>query len=68
MLEISLERFEKAYPTWIIYRAFDRKIPPTEIRKQPDTLLEDILYIDSVFDPMVGQRLEEYRKRHEAQS
>jgi hypothetical protein len=63
--QISLERFHEVKDVWLQWRALERKFLPTELRKQPDTLLNDILYIDSVFDAMVGQRLEQYRKQQE---
>ena len=64
---ISLERFYEIKATWLQWRATDRKFLPTELRRQPDTLMNDLLYIDSVFDAMTGQRLEQYRKQQEAQ-
>jgi hypothetical protein len=64
---ITLERFHEIKNTWLQWRTLDRKFLPTELRKQPDTLLNDILYIDGVFDAMVGQRMEQYRKQQEAQ-
>jgi hypothetical protein len=64
---ISLERFYEIKDTWVLWRSLDRNFLPTEIRKQPDTLLNDILYIDSVFEAMVGQRMEQYRKQQEQQ-
>jgi hypothetical protein len=62
---ISLERFHEIKDTWVLWRSLDRNFLPTEIRKQPDTLLNDILYIDSVFEAMVGQRMEQYRAQQE---
>jgi len=64
---ISLERFREIKDIWLQWRALDRKFLPTELRKQPDTLLNDVLYIDSVFDAMVGQRMEQYRNQQEQQ-
>jgi hypothetical protein len=61
-----LRRFEDAYPTWVQWRATEKKFLPTELRKQPGTLMDDILYIDSIFDNMVGQRMEQYKKQQES--
>jgi len=65
---ITLERFREIKNTWLQWRALERRFLPTELRKQPDTLLADILYVDSVFDAMVGQRMEQYKTQREAEN
>lgn len=62
--EMSVERYNEVKPIWIRWRATERRFLPTELRKQPDTLMDDILYLDSVFDAMVGQRMEQYRQQN----
>jgi len=50
------------YPTWILWRATERKFLPTDLRKQPEGLMEKIVYLDGLFENMVGQVMEQYKE------
>lgn len=57
-LSISLPRFEEIYPLWARWRALDKQFLPTEIQKQPEHLLDDIIYLDMLLEKMVRQQIE----------
>jgi len=57
LLEISEDDFLDVYPTWVQWRATGRRFLPTELRKQPSGVLDQLLYIDSIFDKIVEQVL-----------
>jgi hypothetical protein len=62
-LEISFEDFEETYDVWVKWRATDRRFLPTELRRQPEPLMSNILYLDSIFEKMVGQVMERYKEQ-----
>jgi len=64
IMSISLDEFEDAYPTWLQWRATDRRFLPTDLRRQPEPLMSNILYIDSIFEKMVAQVLDRYREKN----
>ena len=55
IVEISYAEFMEAYPTWLQWRQTDRKFLPTELRRQPQPLFDNILYIDSLMEKIIGQ-------------
>jgi len=62
-LEISFEDFEEVYDTWVKWRATGQRFLPTELRRQPEPLMSNILYLDSIFEKMVGQVMEQHKER-----
>lgn len=61
-LNITYDRMMEVYPMWLLWRATDRRFLPTELRKQPQDLLNDIIYIDLLMEKIVGQQLEKMDK------
>jgi hypothetical protein len=62
-LELDYETFLDVYETWVLWRATERRFLPTELRKQPDRLMEHLLYLDHIFENMAGQVMEQYKER-----
>jgi len=62
-LDISLDDFKEAYDVWVKWRATDRRFLPTDLRRQPEPLMSNILYLDSIFEKMVGQVMERYKEQ-----
>jgi len=63
VLEISLDEFEDTYDTWVMWRATERRFLPTALRRQPEPLMSNILYLDSIFEKMVNQVMERYKEQ-----
>ena len=61
-LSIDLDEFHDAYHVWVLWRATGRRFLPTELRKQPEPLISTIIYLDSIFDRMADQVMEQYRE------
>jgi len=62
-IEISLEEFREAYPTWLQWRQTDKRFLPTELRKQPQPLFDNILYMDTLMEKIIGQAMERIREQ-----
>ena len=62
VLNITLAEFEAVYPTWIQWVATGRKFLPTELRKQPQYLLDTLLYLDAIMEKIVNQMMEQMRE------
>lgn len=52
------EVFERVYPVWLQWVATDRKFLPTDLRRQPQVIMDGILQLDSIFEKMVAQQRE----------
>ena len=59
VLDITEEDFHEVYPDWVRWRATARRFLPTELRKQPETLMDKLLYIDSVYEAMLNQFMQD---------
>lgn len=62
VLDISLKEFTAIYPTWIQWQATGKRFLPTDLRKQPQALLDGILYLDALMEKIVGQMMERMEK------
>lgn len=62
-LEISYDEFEDCYGTWVKWRATGQRFLPTDLRRQPEPLMSNILYLDSIFEKMVNQVMEQYKEQ-----
>jgi len=60
---MSIKEFEDVYPTWLQWRATEKKFLPTELRRQPQRLLDGVLYIDSLFEKITAQITEQETKK-----
>lgn len=56
ILDITWDEFVEAYETWVVWVATGRKYLPTELRKQPQPLFGNMLYIDMLFERIVAQQ------------
>lgn len=65
IIDLTYDEFIEAYPTWLQWRQTDRKFLPTELRKQPQPLFDNILYIDSLMEKIIGQFYERMKKENE---
>jgi len=65
-MSLSLADFNKYFPTWLQWRATSRRFLPTELRGQPQKLLDGLLYIDGIFEKMVRQIEEQNRAAESA--
>lgn len=59
VMDIGIEEFRDIYPTWLQWRATERRFLPTELRGQPQSLLDGLLYIDAIFEKLVAQMVEQ---------
>lgn len=57
-----MEEFDDAYHTWVLWRATERRFLPTDLRRQPEPLMSNIIYLDSIFEKMVDQVMEQYKE------
>jgi len=62
-MELTVEEFKDIYPTWLQWRATDRRFLPTELRGQPQFLLDGLLYIDGIFEKIVSQIIDQDTKK-----
>jgi len=67
MFGISIERFSKALPDWLKYRALGGKHLPYRggFLQQPNGVMDDILEIDGIFEKMVQQLFNQWRIQDE---
>lgn len=66
VLDISLDEFVEAYPDWVLWRAFDKRYPPSVIRQQPRWLLKSFMYLEYMLDKMLAEKHEQDKLAQEA--
>jgi hypothetical protein len=50
-----MERFNYIYPEWLKYHATGILPRGGGLRDQPSELMDDLLFLDSLFDKILGQ-------------
>lgn len=63
LLDISAEEFGDAYDMWLKWRATEKRFLPTELRRQPQPLFDNMIYIDMLFERMLGQQIERMKEK-----
>lgn len=55
VLDMSIEEFRDVYPTWLQWRATEKKFLPSDLRRQPQKLMDGVLYLDSLYEKIEDQ-------------
>jgi hypothetical protein len=62
-IELTWKEFQEAYPVWLQWIATEKRFLPTDLRKQPQPLFDNMLYIDMLMEKIIGQQVERMKEQ-----
>lgn len=63
ILDMRLDEFHESYPDWLKYRITGSLPVGGGFREQPEHLMDNILYIDSIYEKVCNQINEQTAKK-----